>query len=253
MTDAGSCFGSQVEPLEISGLCKDYPKFHLNNVSFSVKYGEICGFVGRNGAGKSTTLKSVLGLVHPSAGNVRFFGMDFKNNEDRIKQLIGFSGGAVDYYKRKKIRDIVSVTKTFFETWDDDRYESLLERFELDKDKTPSELSEGMKVKLNLALALSHRAQFLILDEPTSGLDPFSRSEILELFRDLAKEKTAILFSTHIISDLEKCADRIVYIRRGEIVASETKADFISRYSSFEGESLEDIIVRMEKEKIYNE
>jgi len=236
-----------VPALEIAGLCKEYPKFKLKSVSFSVNEGEICGFVGRNGAGKSTTLKSLLGLVHPSAGSVRFFGLDVKEHENRIKQAIGFSGGAVDYYKRKKIKDIVSVTKTFYETWDDGRYKDLLEKFELDEEKTPSELSEGMKVKLNLALALSHRARLLILDEPTSGLDPFSRAEILDLFRDLAKENVAILFSTHIISDLEKCADRIVFIRKGEIVAAEEKRDFISRFTGEENESLEDIIVRLER------
>lgn len=237
-----------VPALEIKGLCKEYPKFILNNVSFSVAPGEICGFVGRNGAGKSTTLKSVTGLVHPSSGEIRYFGMDYKENENGIKQLIGFSGGAVDYYRRKRIRQIVSVTKSFYRTWDENRYKDLLERFELDTEKTPSELSEGMKVKLNLALALSHRARLLILDEPTSGLDPFSRSEILGLFRDLAKDNVAILFSTHIIADLEKCADRIVYIRRGEIVASETMDGFISHYSLSSGESLEDIIIRLEKE-----
>ena len=236
-----------VPALEISGLCKEYPKFKLRSVSFSVGEGEICGFVGRNGAGKSTTLKSLLGLVHPSAGTVRFFGLDAREHEKQIKQMIGFSGGAVDYYKRKRIRDIVAVTRSFYDTWDEARYGELLERFELDDEKTPGELSEGMKVKLNLALALSHKARLLILDEPTSGLDPFSRAEILDLFKDLAREDVAILFSTHIISDLDKCADRIVFIRKGEIVAEEAKADFKSRFSSDENESLEDIIVRLER------
>ena len=253
-TDKNATVQSGTVPaLAIEGLCKEYPKFKLNNVTFSVNEGEICGFVGRNGAGKSTTLKSLLGLVHPSAGNVRFFGLDAREHEREIKQMIGFSGGAVDYYKHKKIKTIVDVTKTFYETWDEDEYRRLLERFELDEEKTPSELSEGMKVKLNLALALSHRARLLILDEPTSGLDPFSRAEVLDIFRELTKENVTILFSTHIVSDLEKCADRIVFIRKGEIVADETKNDFIGRFSETGNESLEDIVVRLERKGESNE
>ena len=119
--------------------------------------------------------------------------------------------------------------------------------FSLDENKSPSELSEGMKVKFNLLLALSHRAQILILDEPTSGLDPFSRDELLDLFAELKGRGVAVFFSTHIISDIEKCADNIVYISRGEIVSQLPKDAFLQRFSE-NGESLEDIILRMEKE-----
>ena len=117
--------------------------------------------------------------------------------------------------------------------------------FSIDESKTPLELSEGMKVKVNLMLALSHQAEVLILDEPTSGLDPFSRNELLNVFTELKKEGIAVFFSTHIISDIEKCADDIVYISNGKIIAATSKADFIDRYSE-EGESLEDTMLRME-------
>ena len=234
--------------LEVSGLTKEYPGFLLDGVSLTAARGEIVGFIGRNGAGKSTTLKSILGLVHPDAGTVRFFGLEYTGNERAIRQRIGFAAGAVDFYKRRRIREIRDVAKRFYDTWEEESWRSCIRDFELDENKRPSELSEGMKVKLNLALALSHRAELLILDEPTSGLDPFSRTELLELFRELSDRGTAILYSTHIISDLEKCADRILYIRRGRIADEAGREAFAERHRKDESESLEDMIIRLEKE-----
>ncbi len=235
--------------LEIEALEKEYPAFHLGPVSFSVEAGSIMGFIGRNGAGKTTTLKSILHIVHPSAGAVRYFGMDFAGHEREIKQRVGFAGGAVDWYPRKKISDIVAVTKLFYENWDDAAYKKYLDVFSLNPEKTPRELSEGMKVKLNLALALSHRAELLILDEPTSGLDPVSREELLDIFKALRERGVAILFSTHITSDLEKCADHIVYIKKGELVASSSLESFLDSYAKDGVRSgLEDIMVSCEKE-----
>ena len=234
--------------LEVKGLTKTYPSFTLDRVGFTVARGEITGFIGRNGAGKSTTLKSVLHLVHPDAGEVRCFGLDFAENEREIRQRLGFSNGAANYYMRKKIRDLIEVTRAFYNTWDEDAWKKARDGFELDEGKRPAELSEGMKVKLNLALALSHRAELLILDEPTSGLDPFSRAELLEIFRTLAKEGTAILYSTHVISDLEKCADRILYIRRGRIADEAPMNDFLVRHRKDPGEDLEETMIRLEKE-----
>ena len=188
------------------------------------------GFIGRNGAGKTTTLKSILGLVHPDSGDIEYFGMNFSENEYAIKQKIGFSTGAVNYYKKKKISLLVSVCERFFESWDVGAWKKYTDLFKLDVSKTPEQLSEGMKVKLNLALALSHKARLLILDEPTSGLDPVSRDELLEIFLDLCGDGVSILFSTHITSDLEKCADRITYIRNGRIIASEKTDAFSGKY-----------------------
>lgn len=235
--------------LEVEHLGKVYPEFLLKDVSFSVAEGSIMGFIGRNGAGKTTTLKCLLNLVHPDAGRIRFFGLDLQEHEQEIKQRIGYAGGAVDYYRRKKIRDIVAVTKTFYENWDEAEYHKYLRVFNLSPEKTPEQLSEGMKVKLNLALALSHHAELLILDEPTSGLDPVSRAELTDTFKYLKKQGIAILFSTHITSDLENCADGITYIRGGEIVASEPMVDFITfRRVRGYGESLEKIMVHYERE-----
>ena len=230
---------------EVRKLVKRYPSFVLDEVSFGLERGRITGFVGRNGAGKTTTIKSMLNPIHPDSGDVQFFGMSIVGNETDIKKRIGYSTGTVSWYPRKKIRDIVDIVKRFYETWDDTAYHKYLEIFSIDEMKTPLELSEGMKVKLNLLLALSHRSEVLILDEPTSGLDPFSRNELLEIFTKLKEDGTAVFFSTHIISDIEKCADDIVYISRGKIIAALPKADFILKYS-VDGETLEDTMLRME-------
>ena len=206
--------------LEIRGLCKDYPAFHLKDVSFSLERGRIMGFIGRNGAGKTTTLKSALNIVHPAAGELKYFGLDFAENELEIKRRIAFVSGGANYYPNKKLAAITAVTRSFYEHWDEEAYRRYLELFNLDESKTPKALSAGMQVKYALALALSHGAELLILDEPTSGLDPVSRDELVDVFLSLADEGVSILFSTHITDDLDKCADDVTYIRNGEIVFS---------------------------------
>lgn len=230
----------------VQNLVKEYPGFRLNDVSFELKKGRIAGFIGRNGAGKTTTIKSMLNLVHPDSGKIRYFGKPLIGNEAEIKCHIGYSTGSVTWYPRKTIRELAAITKRFYDTWDDNAYRKYLELFQLDENKTPLELSEGMKVKCNLLIALSHKAEMLILDEPTSGLDPFSRDALLELFDGLKKSGIAVFFSTHIISDIEKCADDIIYISEGKIVAAMPKPDFIQRFSQ-DGETLEQTFLRLER------
>ncbi|MDO5001740.1 MAG: ABC transporter ATP-binding protein [Eubacteriales bacterium] len=232
--------------VQVRGLNKTYPSFKLKDVSFDIDEGRITGFIGRNGAGKTTTIKSMLNLVHPDCGEIVYFGKSLSENENEIKKLIGYSTGTVNWYPRKRLRDIVSVVKNCYDTWDEEAYRKYLALFSLDENKAAVELSEGMKVKCNLLLALSHNAKVLILDEPTSGLDPFSRDELLELFTELKGHGVAVFFSTHIISDIEKCADDIVYISKGEIAAALPKDDFTGRFSQ-NGESIEDTILRMER------
>lgn len=222
--------------LKVEGLCKAYPEFALRDVSFSMESGSVMGFIGRNGAGKTTTLKSLLHLVHPDAGRITLLGKDMDRDEQEIRRSIGFVSGGLSYYPRKRLRQITDATRRFYPTWDEKMYRSCLERFRLSEDKRTSELSEGMKVKYQLALAMSHGAKLLILDEPTSGLDPVSRDDLLDLFLTLAEEDgVSILFSTHITSDLEKCADHITYIQNGHIFASRTKKDFLAAYVLAEG------------------
>lgn len=206
--------------LEISGLCKRYPGFALQDVTFAMCRGEIMGFIGRNGAGKTTTLKSLMRFVHPDAGEVRFFGLDAEKNELDIKRRIGFVSGGADYYAGKRLRTILQVARQFYPAWDEAACARYMQQFALDERKQVRQLSAGMKVKFALVLALSHGAELLILDEPTSGLDPVSREEILEIFLSLADSGVSILFSTHITSDLEKCADSITYIQNGRILES---------------------------------
>ena len=206
--------------LDIRGLCKRYPAFALKDVSFSVEKGQIMGFVGRNGAGKTTTLKAMLNLVHPDAGTVKVFGLEFGGHEDEIKRRIGYAVGGMSYYPRRTVGEILAVTRRFYDSWDEAACRHYLEVFRLDEGKRLRELSEGMKVKFALTMALSHRAELLILDEPTSGLDPVSRDELVDVFLSLADEGVSILFSTHITEDLDKCADDVSYIRNGEIVFS---------------------------------
>ena len=231
---------------EIRNLRKAYPAFQLQDVSFQIEQGSITGFIGRNGAGKTTTIKSILNLVHPDGGEILFFGKPLSENETEIKQRIGYSTGTVNWYPRKKLSEIVRVVRGFYDNWDEEAYRKYLAYFGLDENKTPREMSEGMKVKCNLLLALSHKAEVLILDEPTSGLDPFSRDELLEIFLKLKNDGAAVFFSTHIISDIEKCADHIVYISGGRIVASMPKDDFIGRLSA-PGETLEETFLRLER------
>ena len=235
--------------LEVKELRKTYPAFRLGPLSFSVQAGSIMGFIGRNGAGKTTTLKSILNIVHPDSGSVEYFGTPLAAGEREIKQRIGYAGGAVSWYPRKKIREIVDVTRRFYANWDDSAYKKYLEAFSLDPEKTPRELSEGMKVKLNLTLALSHRAELLVLDEPTSGLDPGSREELLDIFRALRSRGVAVLFSTHITSDLDKCADYITYIKNGSLVASDSKEAFLASFQRDGARpDLEEIMISCEKE-----
>ena len=207
------------EVLEVSALTKVYPAFTLDGVSFTLAPGKITGFIGRNGAGKSTTLNALVNRVHPTAGTVKFFGMELSGHEAEIKQRVGFVSSGVNFYEKKKLKTISAVTAAFYPGWDAAAYEKYMRMFALDGEKTPSELSAGMRVKYALALALSHNAELLILDEPTSGLDPVSRDELLEVLMALCGEGRTVLFSTHITSDLDKCADNIIYIRAGRIAA----------------------------------
>lgn len=220
--------------LKVENLCKSYETFALKNVSFTLESGKITGFIGRNGAGKTTTLKSILGFLHTDDGRIYFDNKEFKENEFDIKQEIGYVSGGFSFYPTKKLKTITCVTKSFYDTWDDALYEKYMKMFKLDERKTPSKLSEGMKVKYSICLALSHHAKLLILDEPTSGLDPISRDELMDIFLKLQDSGTTILFSTHITSDLEKCADNIIYIQNGQIIAEDSIKNFVNSYKLVE-------------------
>lgn len=240
--------------LRVQGLCKHYPGFALENVSFSLAPKHIMGLIGKNGAGKSTTLKSILNMVPLENGKIEIFQKDFYKYEKACKQQIGVVFGGIDFYPLKKLSAITSVTQKFYANWDQTQYQKHIKRFALDENKKFKELSNGMKVKYLLALALSHHAELLILDEPTSGLDPVSRDELLHLFRQIVKnENCSILFSTHITSDLEKCADDITYIQNGRVLKSADKDTFLRSFEHLKTPedtgplTLEEIMLRTER------
>ena len=216
--------------LEVRDLTKNYPSFTLDRMSFSLNEGRITGFIGRNGAGKTTTLHSLLGFLSPDEGQILFWGKEIRAHAKEIKQRVGFVSAGMTFYNKKKLGTITSVTSSFYERWDDGIYRRYLKLFDLDEEKTPEKLSNGMKIKYMLALALSHGADLLILDEPTSGLDPVSREELLEIFLDLRDTGKTILFSTHITSDLDKTADDILYISGGKLRARAPLDNFIDSW-----------------------
>ena len=219
------------EVLNLENVNKKYPTFSLKDVSFSIEPGQIMGFIGRNGAGKTTTLKCIMNLIHFESGKIEAFGNDMTANELENKQRIGFALSELNYYPNKTIRQLMDVTKRFYKNFDEQKFEQVCKLFNLDIDKKLEQLSSGMKVKYSVAIALSHHAELLILDEPTSGLDPVSRDEILDIFREIVRSgERAILFSTHITSDLDKCASNITYIHNGEIVYTGTKKNFVDSY-----------------------
>ncbi len=241
-----------MEVLRVDGLCKKYPEFELKNVSFSLESGQIMGFVGRNGAGKSTTIKAMLNMIHSESGRAEILGMNVAESETECKKNIGVVYGGINFYPKKKLSVIKNTVKAFYGgSWDEEKYNKYMNLFSIDDRKTADELSSGMKIKFLIALALSHGAKLLIFDEPTSGLDPVSRDDICRLFQSLVKSgERAIFFSTHIVSDLEKCATHITYIRNGEIAESLPIGEMLEKYSELKPDgkpSLEEIIVSLER------
>lgn len=236
--------------LKVTNLNKTYPSFKLKDVSFEIPVGYITGFLGMNGAGKTTTIKSILNIIHPDSGKVEFDGLDMEHNELEIKQNIGFMLGAFDYFPKNVISDITKIYSSFYPNWNQGEYDKLIKKFKIDEKKKINELSAGMKVKYGLALALSHHAKILLLDEPTSGLDPIARDELLDIFREIIQDgETGILFSTHITSDLDKCADYVLMLKNGEVIANATKDELIDNHALISGK-MEDLTPDLEKRAI---
>lgn len=218
--------------IEINGLTKKYDGFTLDNVSFNVPKGSIMGFIGQNGAGKSTTINSLLGIIKPDAGSINIFGLDLKENEEEIKNNIAAVFDEIPFHGDFSAKQIGFIMGGIFPEWNDDTYRNYLERFELPFKKPLGKFSKGMKMKLQIAAALSHGAKLLVMDEATTGLDPVVRNEILDIFLEyLQDESNSILMSSHITSDLEKVADSVTFIDRGKILLSGYKDDILQSHS----------------------
>lgn len=222
--------------IEVENLCKSYNDFSLNNVSFSLPTGYIMGFVGQNGAGKTTTIRLLLNMTKRDDGEVRIFGLDNLGDEQKIKQDIAVVFDDIFFVDIWKVREIEKVLRGFYSNWNSDLYHQYINKFRLPADKKVKDLSRGMKMKLMLAVAMSHGAKLLILDEPTSGLDPVARDELLGILGAyIADGHKSILFSTHITSDLERIADYITLIDNGSIFYTGTKDDLLERFCIVKG------------------
>lgn len=217
--------------IEIKGITKKYDGFTLDNVSFNVPKGSIMGFIGQNGAGKSTTIRSLLNIIPIDSGEIRMLGMDHIKDEKEIKERIAVVFDELPFHDVFNAKDMSRIFEGIYPKWDRSAYVRYLERFQLPMKKKIGEFSKGMKMKLQIACALSHEAELLIMDEPTSGLDPVVRDEILRIFMEYLEDgERSILMSSHITSDLEKIADSITYIDRGKILLSGYKDEILEMH-----------------------
>ncbi len=217
--------------MKIEHLTKYYNDFTLKDIDFNIPKGSIMGLVGENGAGKTTTIKLILNIIKRDKGSIRIFGLDNIENEMEVKERIGVVLDESNFYIDLNPNDISKVMENIYKSWDNNTFFSYLKQFNLPKNKKIRDLSKGMKMKLSIAVALSHKPDLLILDEPTSGLDPIVRNEVLDIFLDFIQdEEKSILFSTHITSDLDKIADYITFIHKGELILTENKDALINDY-----------------------
>lgn len=214
--------------IEVKNLTKKYKGFTLENLNLTLPQGCIMGLIGENGAGKSTTIKSLLGIVHADSGSIEIFG---KEPSADVKQDIGVVLDDVGLPQEFNIREIQAVMRNTFANWQDDVFNGYISRFRLPEKKPFKSFSKGMKMKLGIAIALSHDAKLLILDEATSGLDPVVRDEIVDIFNDFTRDENhSILISSHIVSDLEKICDYIAFLHNGRLMLCEEKDRLLEQY-----------------------
>lgn len=217
--------------VEIDNLRKVYKGFTLDNISLNMPKGSIMGLIGPNGAGKTTTIKILMDMIQPQSGSVRIFGMDHGKNVKHIRNRVGYVGEEPYFYGDKTVAWTGKFVSSFFDDWDTNTFQKLLTDFAISRTKKTRELSKGTKVKLSLAIALSHKPELMILDEPTAGLDPVIRREVLELLRTFPEDdKKSVLISSHITDDITRIADYVAYLVEGRIVLSEAKDELLSKW-----------------------
>ncbi|MFH1765650.1 MAG: ABC transporter ATP-binding protein [Gemmatimonadota bacterium] len=214
------------QALQVSGLRKSYQEFTLNDVSFSLPKGYVMGLVGPNGSGKTTIIKLIMNLISPEAGEIKILGLDHRKEEAQARAQIGFVYDVMPFYADVSLRNTKRAIAPFYEKWNEALFQELASTFDLPLNKKVKKLSQGMRTKFALALALSHEAELLILDEPTTGLDPVFRRELLHGLSGLLQDEgKSVLFSTHITSDLERIADYVTFIRDGSVLLTETREE----------------------------
>ncbi|MBR6153733.1 MAG: ABC transporter ATP-binding protein [Treponema sp.] len=241
--------------IEIKNVTKKYKDFTLSDISFDVPEGKIVGLVGENGAGKTTLIRSIMGSCSYNSGSITVMGVD--NTKDRafseVKQSVGI---VLDEacLPVLKVKDMEPIFRAAYKNWNHEKYVQLIKEFELPLKKNIRQISRGQKMKLALALALSHNAKLLVLDEPTGGLDPLVRDEIVETLSKFAHEEgNSILFSSHIISDIQKICDYVAYIHHGKILFFEEKDAVMAKVKEKNFDNLEDYIIWCAKEVKKNE
>lgn len=223
--------GEGMNVIEIKNVTKDYGDFKLDHISFEVPEGSICGFIGQNGAGKTTTIRSILDVINIDEGEIYVFGEDIKKDSARLREDIGVVFDEMGFHEFMTGKDINIMMKNIYKNWDEAAFYEYLKRFSLPGKKPCGDFSRGMRMKLQIAVALSHNAKLLIMDEPTSGLDPIVRNEMLQIFREFVVEEDHTIFlSSHITGDLEKLADEVVFINGGKIVLSGNKDEILEKH-----------------------
>ena len=218
--------------IELKNVTKKYDGFTLDNINFNVPKGSIMGFIGQNGAGKTTTIRSILNLVPIDEGEIKMFGLDHKKDEREIKERIAVVFDELPFHDIFNANHMGKIFGGIYKSWDNAKYSEYLDRLQLPRKKKIGKFSKGMKMKLQIACALSHNAELLVMDEATTGLDPVVRNEILDIFLEyLQNEEHSILMSSHITSDLEKIADSVTFIDKGKILISGYKDDILADHS----------------------
>ncbi|MBR5682102.1 MAG: ABC transporter ATP-binding protein [Ruminococcus sp.] len=222
--------------LEIKGLNKAYDSFALKDVNFSLPKGYIMGFVGENGSGKTTTIRSILNMANIDSGKISVFGLDSVKDTIAIKEKLGVVFDSLYLAEHLTAKQIEKQLKPFYKDWDSKEFAGRLKSFGLPDNKRVGEFSKGMKMKFMIAIALSHKADFMILDEPTSGLDPVARDELLDILAEyIENENRSVLFSTHITSDVERIADYVTILHNGRVWFTGTKDELNEKYVILRG------------------
>ncbi len=217
--------------IEIKGLNKHFKDFAIEDLNLTVPSGCVVGLVGENGAGKSTTIKLILHMLFQDSGTVTILGKDNVKELDDVKEDIGVVFDECCFPKELTADKVRKIMRAAYRQWDDALFEEYMKRFDLPLKKTIGKFSRGMKMKLSIAVALSHHAKLLILDEATSGLDPVVRDDIIDILMDFTKEEDhSILISSHIVSDLEKACDYIAFLHKGKLVLCEEKDRLYEQY-----------------------
>ena len=217
--------------IEIKNLTKKYDGFTLDNVSFEVPKGSIMGFIGQNGAGKTTTINSLLNIIKWDSGEIKLLGKEMPRYENEVKEQMAAIFDVLPFNDDLSAKQLTKIMRGIWREWDEESFKNYLERFQLPYTKKFGQFSKGMKMKLQIAAGLSHKAKLLIMDEATTGLDPVVRNEILDIFLEyLQDEDNSILMSSHITSDLEKVADMVTFIDKGKILLTGIKDEILENH-----------------------